>query len=267
MRPSETNAVTTAFSCLTDTRFKREHILGLLDGSLGAVRVRELLSPKDCESIAQAFSRIPFGTYDAERVNPPIARFGPSLNDCRYEGGLDESYWKQVERTRSLWQEIAMDPDPFTECANFFVKAWEEPVQNATVGGKGVHAGVLREINGGALVHFDDVNREFPSGLFDSPVTGQLAFNVYISTTTSGGETVVWHRPWRKEDEGHRRGYGYDEEVTAGAHCVTINPEVGDGLLFNPRNLHAVRPTQGGSRIAFAFFLGVTAARRLIMWS
>ena len=56
MRPSETNAVTTAFSCLTDTRFKREHILGLLDGSLGAATTD---SPDERLDLAAALAALP----------------------------------------------------------------------------------------------------------------------------------------------------------------------------------------------------------------
>jgi hypothetical protein len=266
MPPSKTGAVTTAFRCVDADRFTREQIVGLIDGSLGALRAPRMFTSEECAQLAESIKRIPFDTYDSERVNPPIVRFGPSLNDSRRDGELMQTYWDQAEKTRALWPTV-VSPDPFARCQQALSQAWGSPVETATIKGERVYAGVLRSINGGALVHYDDVNREFPNGLFDQRIVGQCAFNMYISTTISGGETVIWRREWREAHEIHRRGYGYDERVTGRAEKLVITPEVGDGLLFNPHNLHAVRPTRGGSRIAFAFFLGRTDGGQLVMWS
>ncbi len=267
MRASQTSSAATAFSCATSDRFTRDHIRELLGGNLGAARVPGFFSDAQCAALAGCLARIPFDSYNATRVYPPIIRFGPSLNDSRHDGRLQQDYWAQADKSRLLWTDAGFSPDPLALCRKIFSDVWGEPVQAATIDGRAVYAGVLREINGGALVHYDDVNLEFPGGPFDSRITGQLAFNMYISTTASGGETVVWDRHWRSEDEPYRRGYGYDEAVTGNARFLTVAPATGDALLFNPHNLHAVRPTQGGSRIAFAFFLGQTEDDRLVMWS
>lgn len=38
---------------------------------------------------------------------------------------------------------------------------------------------MIREINEGARIHFDEIERELPNGLDDTPVA-QLAFNCHL---------------------------------------------------------------------------------------
>ncbi|MGH8951608.1 MAG: hypothetical protein ACRDX9_09295 [Acidimicrobiia bacterium] len=146
-------------------------------------------------------------------------------------------------------------------------EAWGRPVQPATVAGRDLFAGTLREINAGARVHYDEVVREFPDGLFDQRVVAQLAFNLDLSVPEAGGQTCVWRRCWSPHDEVHRRGYGYNSEVIIEAQHVTVAPEVGDGVLFNPRHYHAVTAAKRGRRIAVAFFLAITGGGQLVVWS
>lgn len=103
--------------------------------------------------------------------------------------------------------------------------------------------------------------------VFDQRVVAQLAFNAWVAVPAQGGETSVWRRRWEPEDEVHREAYGYARSVVERTQCVTLAPELGDGLLFNPNNLHSVAPNPGQRRIAFAFFLGLTTTGQLIYWS
>jgi hypothetical protein len=55
--------------------------------------------------------------------------------------------------------------------------------------------------------------------------------------------------------------------VVEGHQELRLPPELGDVLLFNPTNYHAVEPCGGGRRVAFAFFLGLTSTGHLVYWS
>ncbi|HET8680545.1 MAG TPA: hypothetical protein VFM54_01530 [Micromonosporaceae bacterium] len=48
---------------------------------------------------------------------------------------------------------------------------------------------------------------------------------------------------------------------------VHVAPQVGDGLVFDPRQYHSVDPATGGRRVAVAFFLALTSAGHLAVWS
>ena len=64
-----------------------------------------------------------------------------------------------------------------------------------------------------------------------------------------------------------RQAYGYRPETVADHQQMSLTPELGDALLFNPANFHAVEPCPHGRRIAFAYFLGLTTTGQLIAWT
>ncbi|MFJ9461368.1 proline hydroxylase [Kitasatospora sp. NPDC101447] len=248
--------------------FTERHLANLIAGTRAAVRVPHFLTPTECQAAMAALDRLPTADYDPTRVPTPIVRFGPALNDYRTPGAtLDTSrYWPAADNARQAWQHAALRPDPIAIALGRLGSAWGAAVLPATIGGRPVFGGTLREINAGALIHYDDIAREFPSGLFDQEVVAQLAFNVWVTAPSGGGATTVWRHRWEPADEQHRQAYGYRPEAVEHAQPVSLTPQSGDALLFNPANFHAVEPNTG-RRIAFAFFLGLTTAGQLIAWS
>jgi hypothetical protein len=253
----------------TDTPvFTDRHLANLAAGTLAAVRVPGFLDAGTCQAALAALDRLPTADYDPERVPTPIVRFGPALNDYLHANGeLDtDRYWHDAEAARTAWQRAGMRPDPIAVSLARLGNAWGAAVTPATIGGRSVFGGTLREINAGALIHYDDVNREAPN-LFDQETVAQLAFNVWVAVPEVGGATTVWRHRWEPADEQHRQAYGYQPETVEHCQHVSLTPELGDGLLFNPGNFHAVEPNPGGRRIAFAVFLALTTTGQLIAWS
>ena len=257
------------FTAVEAPEFTDRHLAALAAGTVAAVRVPGFLDPAACESALAAMDRLPTGDYDPARVPTPIVRFGPALNDYRKpDGVLDgDRYWLAAEAARMAWQHAGLRPDPIAVSLARLGSAWGAAVSPATIGGRPAFGGTLREINNGALIHFDDINREFPGGVFDQNVVAQLAFNVWVAVPQSGGITSVWRRRWEPSDEQVRQAYGFLPSTVAGRQSVSTALELGDGLLFNPANFHAVDPNPGDRRIAFAFFLGLTTTGQLIFWS
>ncbi|WP_055716406.1 hypothetical protein [Streptomyces torulosus] len=257
------------FTDVTSTTLTDRHLATLAAGTLAAVRVPNFLDPAACAAAMEAAGRLPTADYDPARVPTPILRFGPALNDYRTPGGeLDAGrYWHDAEAARRAWQRAGMRPDPISIALARLGTAWGAAVSPATIGGRPVFGGTLREINAGALIHYDDINREFPHGLFDQDTVCQLAFNVWVAVPETGGSTTVWRHRWEPADEHHREAYGYRPEAVEHCQQVTVAPQLGDALLFNPANYHAVAPNPGGRRIAFAFFLALNTTGQLIAWS
>ncbi|GLF95241.1 phytanoyl-CoA dioxygenase family protein [Streptomyces yaizuensis] len=249
--------------------FTDRHLANLAAGTRAAVRVPGFLDAPTCASALTALDRLPTADYDPARVPTRICRYGPALNDYRDESGhLDTGrYWHDAEAARAAWQRAGMRTDPIAIALARLGSAWGAAVSPATIGGRAVFGGTLREINAGALIHYDDLNREFPAGLFDQDVLAQLAFNVWVAVPAAGGVTTVWRHRWEPADEEHRHAYGYRPGAVGDCQKVTLAPQPGGALLFNPANFHAVEPNPGGRRIAFALFLGLTTTGRLIAWS
>ncbi|MGW0208696.1 L-gamma-glutamyl-L-propargylglycine hydroxylase BesE [Streptomyces sp. NPDC003233] len=257
------------FNMLDTEAFTDRHLAHLAAGTLAAVRVPGFLDTRACQAALAALDRLPTADHDPQRVPTRIIRFGPALNDYRDQTGhLDTNrYWLAAEAAWADWHRAGLRPDPVGVAMARLGSAWGAAIAPATIGGRSVFGGTLREINAGALVHYDDINREFPTGVFDQEVVAQLAFNVWVAVPASGGTSTVWRHRWEPADEQHREAYGYRSAAVGACQHVRVIPRLGDGLLFNPANFHAVEPNSGGRRIAFAFFLGLTTTGQLIAWS
>ncbi|MFD3356533.1 2OG-Fe(II) oxygenase family protein [Streptomyces fradiae] len=268
--PTASPAPDPLFTAVEAPAFTTRHLARLAGGTLAAVRVPHFLGPAECRAVTQALDRLPTAPYDRGRVPTRVLRFGPALNDHRLPGGVLDAdrYWAQADAARTAWDRAAVRPDAVAHAMDRIGEAWGAPVGPATIGGREAFGGTVREIATGLLMHFDDINREFPDGLFDQHVIGQLAFNLYVDVPSGGGATFVWRHRWEPADEEHREAYGYRPGAVAGCQRVELPPSLGDGLLFDPAHFHAVEPNRGGGRrIAFAFFLGITTGGRLVVWS
>lgn len=256
------------FTARDVTAWTEQHIAALAAGTCAAVRVPAFLAPETCAAVIDTLERLPVTAYNAERVPVRIARFGPALNDHRLPRGelATARYWDAAATARRAWANASLRPDPVAVALAALGTAWGAAVFPATVDGRPAFGGTVREINDGALIHCDEVLREYPHAVFDQALVAQLALNVWVSVPDSGGETTIWRRRWEPTDERHRDGYGYHPTVVEGAQSVTLRPELGDALLFNPTHMHAVAPSVG-RRIAFACFLGLTTTGQLVAWS
>lgn len=256
------------FRVLTAQSFTRERITDLAVGRCVAIRVPEFLPHSVCAEILHALETSDFESYGASRVQPPVMRFGVGVSDYREDGRIADAYWPAVETGRAVWRGLRLPYDPFALCRDKLGADWPSGVAVGQKGGRELAAGVAREPNQGFQVHFDEALREFSEDLLDSPLVAQFAFNLYLSVPPSGGETVIWRHRWQPVDETFRlpHSYGYSEGVVGDAESVEIKPAVGEALLLDPRNFHAVRPSSGARRIALGFSMGMTLTGELLTW-
>lgn len=258
------------FTVVDAPAFSREQIERLASGDLAACRVRHFFPPDTIDDIVRQLHRLP--TVDYYPVRRGMTRFGPALNDYRHPGGgLDAGrYWHDTAIALSQWRSIAMGLHPTQLCLDILGDAWGKALIPATIGGRPAFVGMMREINAGTLIHYDNIHLEYPGGLFDQEIVAQLTFNVWLMVPSNGGATSVWRHRWNPADDAHRYRYGYEPVVVENCQEVKVTPELGDGLLFNPNNFHTVWPNgagEGARRITLTFFLGLTPASDLIVWS
>jgi hypothetical protein len=256
------------FFAVTSTAFQRDLIADLAAGRCAAIRVPDFLPRAMCVETLDALRRSRFDSYGTERVYPPVLRFGVGVSDHRQDGKVADGYWDAVDRSRQAWADLGLPFDPFAECRVRLGKYWPRPVVVGRRNEREMGAGVAREPNQGFQVHFDDVLREFSGNLLDANLVAQFAFNLYLSVPESGGETVIWRHRWHPADESFRlpNSYGYAEAVVGDAESFELKPAVGEALLIDPRNFHAVRPSSGARRIALGFAVGLSDTGELLTW-
>lgn len=268
-RDVSTNAspIFTLFDSETVDELTRDHILRLAVGVLGAVRIRGFSSPQECADIMEGLDHREFGAYDENLIFPPIAKIGPAAYDFYGAHTLTEEYWKIAEDARRLRGKLHHGSDPMDLAVERVSRAWGGEVVPARSRGRELFAGMIREISSGAKLHFDEIVREFP-GILDETPASFLTLNWYLSMPEEGGETRVYRRRWRPADEVFRDGYGYDEKVVEDEPVAVARPQTGDAVIFDSRNLHAVNEIGGGGRrVSLSFFLGVTGRGPLQVWS
>ncbi|MER5770047.1 2OG-Fe(II)-dependent halogenase WelO5 family protein [Streptomyces sp. NPDC001985] len=235
-------------------------------GVLGAVRVRNFFSPHECRTTVASLVQDAMGEYDQRLVGRRIAKLGPAVFDYYNSARVEPSYWEEAAAAARVRSRLLDGRDPLGLAGDRLAAAWQQEVTPATVGGAPLFAGMIREMYQGAGLHFDEVEREFPAGLDETPLS-QLAFNCYLETPPDGGALTVFRRRWRPDDEHHRDGYWYRPEVVAGEPSLTVAPATGDAIVFDPRNYHMIEANRGGRRVTLSFFIGFSRHGNLLLWS
>ncbi|MDB1089558.1 phytanoyl-CoA dioxygenase family protein [Streptomyces sp. ACA25] len=262
---SSTEAMTvhTLFDAVETSEPTRAQLTGLAAGTTGALHIRGFFSPAECDSVVRGIEEHPMGSY---RFTPPMAKLGPAAYDYYKTGALGSEYFEQAEHDARVRSTLLAGSDPLTVALDRLSRAWGSPVEPARAQGRPLFAGLIREINNGARTHFDEISRECPTALDETPVA-QLAFNCHLTVPEGGGEAVISRRRWKPSDEAHREGYGYSSRLVEDEPTVTLTPRLGDAVLFDPRNFHSVGRLTGGRRVTLSFFLGLRADGVLTVWS
>jgi hypothetical protein len=220
----------------------------------------------DLADLVARIEQTDFEPYDEQRLDPPILKFGPAVYDFYTQGRVEDAYWEKSERTRQATLEIFGGIDPTAVVLARLQRELGIPVRPASIGGRPLHVGILREFTTGSKIHYDEVVREFPDRFDDRPVV-QLAFNLHITVADRGGALTVWRHRWIPADDARRDGYGWAPEVVESAPRATVLAEAGEGVFFDCRNFHQVQDFEGGRRITLSFFAGITMSGEMIVWS
>jgi 2OG-Fe(II) oxygenase superfamily len=248
------------------TEFTEELLNGLFDNEIAAVRIPNFISPEACRIGSAAVLSNGFDYY--ETLDPPLGRIGIAQYDHR--GDKDEYFRLAAlahEKRKELFAEAG---DPIPRVADAVSRAWDGKVGLANEDAYGDYfAGIVRVTVKGIKVHCDWAEHDAP-GWQVANVTGQLAWNIYMDLTETGGETTVYKRPSDGDIEQYAEGaFGfYNAKAIESAEGRTVTPRKGELVIFSSRNAHAVAPTGGaGSRISSASFIGRLPDGSIILWS
>lgn len=264
---STATPVYTLFDSVVTDALDRDILARIGAGTLAAARIPNFFTPEQCNAVMKGLETCDMGSYDEQLVVPRIAKLGPATYDFYGHSALPAAYWEHTAQSETSRSGLLYGNDPLDEATDKLEKVWGGPVSRATSDGRPLFAGMIREINNSAKMHFDEVVREFPGVVDDTPVC-QIAFNCHLSMPASGGESLVYRRAWKPSDEHHRDGYGYDESIVEGEPFAMVEANQGDAVFFDPRNYHLVRPnTSEGRRVTLSFFIGITSSGAMTIWS
>lgn len=132
-------------------------------------------------------------------------------------------------------------------------------------------AGLSRVFEDGAeaLPHLDRLEWDAAIGRFKASPAAQGAMNVYMKIPARGGELAIWRvKPdlRRYEDLRIPGSYGLRRELLGEPDAV-IEPQPGELILFDSRNVHAVYKSSGGPRVTVSFFVILSAEGEAFIYS
>lgn len=260
-RPADTET----WPVLTVDRLDHTSVRALLDNRAAAVRRPALLDRDACAaSISALRTSDGWDSYDVD--GPPTGKLGVSQYSYgdRREDYFAEARTALEQRARA----VAGLPDPLRLVLEELAACWPAAVRIAVDGDQGYFAGVFRS-GAGIRLHADWGPRDGPGWTIGS-VVAQLAWNVYYTLPETGGELMVYDRPWTPdlEVDARQRFYDYNPDKVSGRRKVEILPEPGELVMFSSSNVHAVaEASSDGSRITASSFVGECPDGSLVLWS
>jgi len=254
---------------LETTQLTRDTVAALFDNELCAVRIPGFAPPATCNLALRGIAAHGMEYY--RNIQPPIGRIG--ITQYEHMNGPDEkrSYFSKTAAANATRKAIfSQSGDLLAGVIGVFQGAWRERVDIAVENtGEQYFAGLVRHIPI-ALLHRDWAPKD-ARGWSVGNVSAQLTWNIYLQTSESGGGLVIYKRRYEESDECAKLApdnCAFSAAMVKDCDLAEIRPEPGELLLFNARNYHEVRRTEGTTpRITTSSFIGRMPAGDLAFWS
>ena len=248
-----------------------------------AIWVQGYIERHVCDYIAKNLSNKAFAKYSFYADDIPVGRLGMAFGETCLDEKLQDEYFGKASETRTLIREIA-DPyiSPVDKLMIDLDTLWDKGAITPEMYGKRMLSGIYRSIMPGGKItqHQDNLKEELPNADF-IPVK-DLVSNVFIEIPDdpeSGGEFQVWdyspkyhnslseyYNDSLSKDDHHLSDD--DFKNLENQECITIKPQVGDLIIFNPMNIHQVTELKLGRRISSSFHIGYMGVnKQLYCWS
>jgi hypothetical protein len=256
---------------------KRESLQALFDDEIPAIRIRGFATAAECRAFAEAMKRL--GTRDYNFVDDRQAELSAvkinfiGLTHYNYRHKAAAEYFAAVPDACAQQRQV-LDAS-FDAMERFVARlraAWPRDVRIASQpDGTAFFAGIIRDAHNGADLHADYAPFTAPA-LEIGRIAAQISWNLWVEHPDRGGETTIYHAPWTPERVPGRipENYPVADALVAGAETHVYRPAVGDVIMFNPRNPHAIAPAAPGdphSRLQIGSFAGLHPSGDIVLWS
>ena len=240
-----------------DFDLSQENIGLLLNNEIPYIRESNFILPEEVKTLIKELNSIGFEYY--ENVEPPIGKIGVTV----FENQNDPAHYFKgaLSSTSKLQRESEGHHNAMVRLIRTIGE--KSRIRSAiaydNTRDQLYFAGLVRLMKGGALLHIDYAPFDCKEYVVSKSIN-QLACNIFLQTPEGGGDVTVFNCPWTEPDENLKisGSYGYHPSVVEHKDSVTIQPKVGDLILFNSRNFHKVAPNRNldDNRITISCFAG-----------
>lgn len=250
------------------------HLIGLLDHSIDAVIVPNYFLEPECAIISERIKKSKY--FSAYPDHPSVSRLGPELYECESE--LELAKYQKEARTLIKEMRRLVHPyiSPIDRLRVEIDDIWSYGCNLGRIGETKMFAGIVREFqeNNPGEPHCDVMAWGFFDHYKDKPnIINQLAANVYLKTSESGGEIMLWDE-WPTQTE-YNMAYKTDDPASFGLDSkkigqpkLELKPNLGDLILFNSMRIHSVKKIKTGVRMTWGCLIGYSGTDDpLIIWT
>lgn len=236
-----------------------------------AAQFHEFVRAEECAIVSdRLIRRIGVDYY---RNAPGVGKIeGMAFFEATSDAARAEYFARAVDSMQNLREACRPYLSPIDKMRLLLDEIWPSGAMIAVNEGRKMFFGLPRVFeDSGAFPHEDKLRRDL-CGSTAISLLGQIAFNVYLRVSKSGGELEVWDCSLSDEEYDARRlpkpdDYGLDRSKLPPSSLL-VDPHVGDLILFRCENVHAVRPAKGGVRLTWSGFIGYQGPDKpLLLWS
>jgi hypothetical protein len=256
---------------LTDTQVTRNNMLKLLQNEILALRIPGHYSKEACNIVTKNFLN---SDLIANYVNASnIGRVGMAFYEVQDSHEMLEEYYRVSKINNARIKETFF---PYVSPIDMLMvdlnKIWNAGCKIENLHGENMFVGLLRVLDENAPIHphQDLLRRDAKTALNAYTQITQLAANIYLNMPKEGGELQLWSQGC--SDEEYKRlltpGEYYVDRKKIAEPIITIKPEAGELVLFNPTRYHAVTAGKGAKRVSVSCFIGYRGEYSpLTLWS
>jgi hypothetical protein len=239
-------------------------------GELLAIRIPNFYSQDLCDKISARMEESEL--YGRYANAPSIGRVGQAFFECLASDELVERYRNNaVDWIGQMRSYSSPYLSPIDKLRLTLDESWPGGAHLGVLEGNKMFVGLARVFGRGASAeaHQDILSWDAPESAIANSLKGQLAANIYLKMPSYGGELKIWPKKLSQSEYQFYRmenSYGINPEVL-NCQAVTIQPEIGELIIFNCTYVHAVTPSNE-NRVTWSCFIGNrTATEPLMMWS
>ncbi len=251
---------------ITVENINSDIIENLFNNEIGVVRIKNFLTLQECKNFEKDIDMVGIDFY--ENVEPPIGKIG--ITQFEHINSNKNKYFDKHEIVKQKISQIRQHSEILNRVIQLFNLSEYNKVGIAQEKDldKCYFAGLIRMINT-ALLH-RDFGQDDGKGWSIGEVEKQLAWNIFISSSSKEGEGQVFKRFWNPNDEKFKisNSYAYNEKLVENSPNLFYKPIVGDLVFFNSRNFHKVHSSNSKKRrITMSSFIGKTKNNEIVFWS
>lgn len=257
----------------TVSELTNENLIGLFQGDDLVLQVKNYFERETCLILKQKILKsMKLGFYEnAPNIGRVGKAFYETINNPYSEKEYFENQAKWIEDLRKTCSPFISPIDALRLALD---DIWSSGSIVASIDGQKMFVGLVRYFTSlaSAEPHQDIIQRDAPHKDISGMIKCQLAFNVYLEMPEIGGELEIWD--WVVTDEefkclkDQREGFSYalNRERIRKSN-ILLKPDIGDLILFNSNNVHAVTPSSG-ERLSISCFIGYCGMEKpLVVWS